>query len=179
VLEGRDGLKKPTSEAIPVYELTRLGSAAMVCAAHRESCNGMNGRACPQKRADAAPAFQSFFELKTVAPENVVLQIKKVWLGPGACLSPVSLAEPYALIAGHKAAFDKAEEQRSSLDRALQAPIAKATGGRGGFFFPPAARVTLKGRDPVERAKSCRSENVKKLVSLARIDGLSAADLGR
>ena len=94
----------------------------------------------------------------------MVLPDQKVWLGQERVV-PVSLAEPM-LIAGHKAAFDKAKTE-IVLDRALQAPIAK--GDRVGRLV-----VTLEGRDPVD-APIIAEATVKKLGFFGRaIDGLSA-----
>jgi D-alanyl-D-alanine carboxypeptidase (penicillin-binding protein 5/6) len=108
-------------------------------------------------------AFQSF-DLKTIAPENVMLPEQKVWLGQERTV-PVSLAEPM-LIAGHKAAFDKAKTE-IVLDKALEAPVKK--GDRVGRLV-----VTLDGRPPVE-ATIIAEADVKRLGFFGRaVDGLSA-----
>ena len=161
-VEGADGLKTGHLEASG-YGLT--GSAVRDGVRRTIVINGMESMAARASEGERMLrlAFQSF-ELKTVAPENVVLPDQKVWLGQERVV-PVSLAEPM-LIAGHKAAFDKAKTE-IVLDRALQAPIAK--GDRVGRLV-----VTLEGRDPVD-APIIAEATVKKLGFFGRaIDGLSA-----
>jgi D-alanyl-D-alanine carboxypeptidase (penicillin-binding protein 5/6) len=161
-LEGADGLKTGHLEASG-YGLT--GSAIRDGVRRTIVINGMDSMASRASEGERMLrlAFQSF-ELKTIAPENVVLPDQKVWLGQERVV-PVSLAEPM-LIAGHKAAFDKVKTE-IVLDRALQAPVAK--GDRVGRLV-----VTLEGRDPVE-APIIAEASVKKLGFFGRaIDGLSA-----
>ncbi|KJS36357.1 MAG: D-alanyl-D-alanine carboxypeptidase [Hyphomonas sp. BRH_c22] len=161
-VEGADGLKTGHLEASG-YGLT--GSAVRDGVRRTIVINGLDSMAARASEAERMLrlAFQSF-ELKTIAPENVVLPDQKVWLGQQRTV-PVSLAEPM-LIAGHKAAFDKAKTE-IVLDQALQAPIAK--GDRVGRLV-----VTLAGREPVE-APIIAEAPVKKLGFFGRaIDGLSA-----
>jgi len=160
-VEGADGLKTGHLEASG-YGLT--GSAIRDGVRRTIVINGLDSMAARASEAERMLrlAFQSF-ELKTIAPENVVLPDQKVWLGQQRTV-PVSLAEPM-LIAGHKAAFDKAKTE-IVLDQVLQAPIAK--GDRVGRLV-----ITLAGREPVE-APVIAEASVKKLGFFGRaIDGLS------
>ena len=161
-VEGADGLKTGHLEASG-YGLT--GSAIRDGVRRTIVINGLDSMAARSSEAERMLrlAFQSF-ELKTIAPENIVLPDQQVWLGQQRTV-PVSLAEPM-LIAGHKAAFDKARTE-IVLDQALQAPIAK--GDRVGRLV-----ITLTGREPVE-APVIAEASVKKLGFFGRaIDGLSA-----
>lgn len=161
-VEGADGLKTGHLEASG-YGLT--GSAIRDGVRRTIVINGLDSMAARSSEAERMLrlAFQSF-ELKTIAPENIVLPDQQVWLGQERTV-PVSLAEPM-LIAGHKAAFDKAKTE-IVLDQALQAPIAK--GDRVGRLV-----ITLTGREPVE-APVIAEASVKKLGFFGRaIDGLSA-----
>ena len=161
-IEGADGLKTGHLEASG-YGLT--GSAVRDGVRRTIVINGMESMAARAAEGERMLrlAFQSF-DMKTIAPENVTLPEQKVWLGQERTV-PVSLAEPM-LIAGHKAAFDKAKTE-IVLDKALEAPVKK--GDRVGRLV-----VTLDGRPPVE-APIIAEANVKRLGFFGRaVDGLSA-----
>jgi D-alanyl-D-alanine carboxypeptidase (penicillin-binding protein 5/6) len=161
-IEGADGLKTGHLEASG-YGLT--GSAIRDGVRRTIVINGMESMAARAAEGERMLrlAFQSF-DLKTIAPENVMLPEQKVWLGQERTV-PVSLAEPM-LIAGHKAAFDKAKTE-IVLDKALEAPVKK--GDRVGRLV-----VTLDGRPPVE-ATIIAEADVKRLGFFGRaVDGLSA-----
>lgn len=161
-VEGADGLKTGHLEASG-YGLT--GSAVRDGVRRTIVINGMDSMAARAAEGERMLrlAFQSF-DLKTIAPDNVMLPEQKVWLGQERTV-PVSLAEPM-LIAGHKAAFDKAKTE-IVLDKALEAPVKK--GDRVGRLV-----VTLDGRPPVE-APIIAEANVKRLGFFGRaVDGLSA-----
>jgi serine-type D-Ala-D-Ala carboxypeptidase (penicillin-binding protein 5/6) len=161
-IEGADGLKTGHLEASG-YGLT--GSAIRDGVRRTIVINGMDSMAARAAEAERMLrlAFQSF-DLKTIAPENVMLPEQKVWLGQERTV-PVSLAEPL-LIAGHKAAFDKAKTE-IVLDKALEAPVRK--GDRVGRLV-----VTLDGQPPVE-APIIAEADVERLGFFGRaVDGLSA-----
>tara|TARA_R110000803_G_scaffold15901_5_gene43810 strand:- start:1102 stop:2070 length:969 start_codon:yes stop_codon:yes gene_type:complete len=161
-IEGADGLKTGHLEASG-YGLT--GSAVRDGIRRTIVINGMESMAARAAEGERMLrlAFQSF-DLRTIAPENVMLPEQKVWLGQERTV-PVSLAEPM-LIAGHKAAFDKAKTE-IVLDKALEAPVKK--GDRVGRLV-----VTLDGRPPVE-APIIAEADVKRLGFFGRaVDGLSA-----
>lgn len=160
--EGADGLKTGHLEASG-YGLT--GSAVRDGVRRTIVINGMDSMAARAAEAERMLrlAFQSF-DLKTIAPQNVMLPEQTVWLGQERTV-PVSLAEPM-LIAGHKAAFDKAKTE-IVLDKALEAPVRK--GDRVGRLV-----VTLDGRPPVE-APIIAEADVERLGFFGRaVDGLSA-----
>tara|TARA_R110000751_G_scaffold24143_7_gene66326 strand:- start:51937 stop:53088 length:1152 start_codon:yes stop_codon:yes gene_type:complete len=160
-IEGADGLKTGHLEASG-YGLT--GSAVRDGVRRTIVINGMESMAARAAEGERMLrlAFQSF-DLKTIAPENVALPEQKVWLGQERTV-PVSLAEPM-LIAGHKAAFDKAKTE-IVLDKTLEAPVKK--GDHVGRLV-----VTLDGRPPVE-APIIAEADVKRLGFFGRaVDGLS------
>ncbi|KCZ94688.1 D-alanyl-D-alanine carboxypeptidase family protein [Hyphomonas johnsonii] len=159
---GADGLKTGHLEAAG-YGLT--ASAVRDGVRRIIVINGLPTKAARASEGERMMrlAFQSY-ELKTIAPESVALPEQKVWLGQQG-LVPVSLAEPM-LIAGHKAAFEKAKTE-IVLEKPLEAPIKK--GDRVGKLV-----VTLEGRPPVE-APVIAEADVKKLGFFGRaVEGLSA-----
>jgi D-alanyl-D-alanine carboxypeptidase (penicillin-binding protein 5/6) len=159
---GADGLKTGHLEAAG-YGLT--ASAVRDGVRRIIVINGLPTKAARASEGERMMrlAFQSY-ELKTIAPESVALPEQKVWLGQQG-LVPVSLAEPM-LIAGHKAAFEKAKTE-IVLEKPLEAPIKK--GDRVGKLV-----VTLEGRPPVE-ATVIAEADVKKLGFFGRaVEGLSA-----
>jgi serine-type D-Ala-D-Ala carboxypeptidase (penicillin-binding protein 5/6) len=166
-VEGADGLKTGHLEASG-YGLT--GSAIRDGVRRTIVINGLDSMAARAAEGERMMrlAFQSF-DLKTIAPQSVSLPEQKVWMGEQRMV-PVSLAEPM-LIAGHKAAFDKAKTE-IVLDKALEAPIKK--GDKVGRLV-----VTLEGRPPVE-APIIAEANVKRLGFFGRAtEGLSALISGK